>query len=163
MQKNNINLKQITLNDDLEGFNVLKEIANDETNMNESPVPKEIDEYLYKGFLKLSEDELKDDAYCFRYWITLDDKIIGYADIKNPLKSDLKKIGNVGLIILKEYRNKGLGLQILKLLIEKAKNEFNLKNVIISTDENNLSMRKLCEKLDGELTITENKCNYNIK
>ena len=165
MQKNNIELRQISLDDDMEGLKVLQNISNDNTNMNESPVPKEIDEYLYKGFLLLSYEEANDkDSPTIRYWVTLNKKIIGYADIKKPLDDITKaRIGNIGLILLKEYRNKGIGLYILKLLIEKAKNELDLNDIVISTSVDNNSMRKLCEKMNGELLFKEDKCNYVIK
>lgn len=164
MQKSNINLKQISIDDNLDGLEVLKNIAYDETSNNESPVPKEIDENLYKGFLLLCEEETKKEDYCFRYWILLDNKIIGYADIKNPKDKEYKqKVGNIGIVLNKEYRNKGLGLYILKLLVKKAKEEFNMDKILIVTGENNISMRKLIEKVGGNLEDINEKCQYWIK
>ena len=164
MQKNNISLRQISLNDNLEGLEVLKNIAYDETSNNESPVPEEIDENLYKGFLFLCEEETKKEDYCFRYWILLDNKIIGYADIKNPKDEEYKtKVGNIGIVLIKEYRNKGLGLKILKLLVSKAKKEFKMDKILIVTGENNISMRRLIERIGGNLEDINEKCQYWIK
>ena len=118
--------------------------------MNECPTPKELDENLYKGFLLLSEEEKNYDNFCVRYQVMLDNKIIGYADIKNPKKEDLNDLGNIGIIILKEYINQGIGLITLKMLLKKAKNEFNLTNITISTSNDNVSIKQIYKKISEE-------------
>ena len=161
MQKNNISLRQLSVNDDFEGLKVLQNIINDETSNNESPFSGNIDEELYKKFLIYSELDTKKQDYCFRYWILLDDKIIGYADIKRPFKKDIKKkIGNIGMVLIKEYRNKGYGLITLRLLIEKAKNDFNINKILIVTGKDNISMRRLCENTGFTLASIDEKCQY---
>ena len=162
MQKNNINLRQITTKDDLQGLKVLKNILNDKEAKEESPVPEEINEYLYLGFLKLSEDESKDKLPCFRYWITLDNEIIVYYDIKEYIKNDILG-ANIGIILTKEYRNKGIGYDVMQKLINNAKNNLHIEEIIISTKKNNKSMNKLCEKLGAELINMDDECQYIIK
>lgn len=162
MQKNNIILKQITTKDDLQGLKVLKNILSDEQAKDESPVPEEINEYLYLGFLKLSEDESKDILPCFRYWITLDNNIIGYSDIKEYIKNDILS-ANIGIILTKENRNKGIGYDVMQSLINIAKNDLNIKEITISTKKNNKSMNKLCEKLGAKLISMDDVCQYIIK
>ncbi len=154
----NINLKKIDINDGVDGLEVLKQIAI--TFEEESPIPKEIDEYLYKGFLYLAKEE---ENICQRYWIELDNKKIGYADIKYIQNDyDRKYLGNIGLIILKEYQKKGIGFIVIKLLIEKAKNEFNIDKVQIATKVDNVSAIKLCEKLGADLIDSDEKNHYVI-
>ena len=99
----NIKLEEIDINSGIDGLEVLKEISNDDEIYGESPVPKEINEYLYKGFLLISEEESNlDDTY--RYWVTLDDKKIGYANIRQHLDEDARRIGgNIGIVLLKKY------------------------------------------------------------
>lgn len=158
-----IRLDKISKNDGLDGLEVLKEIASDEDIFGESPVPKEIDDFLYKGFLLISEAESKEDFEnpCSRYWVVLNNKKIGYADIKHNLDEETSKIGgNIGLVLLKEYRNKGIGSIVLKELIDKAHNEIGLNEVLITTDENNISARRLIESLGGELSDIEEHCHY---
>ena len=82
----NIKLEQIDINSGIDGLEVLKEISNDDEIYGESPVPKEINEYLYKGFLLISEEESNLDN-TYRYWVTLDDKKIGYANIRRNLET----------------------------------------------------------------------------
>lgn len=161
----NIVLKPISLNDDIDGLKVLDEIVKDEEINGESPVPNCMDEYLYLGFLKLSDEEAKDNQNpCIRYWVMLDDKKIGYADIKKPKeKKEELMVGNIGLILLKEYRNKGIGIKVFKLLIEKAKNDLKIEKVLITTDKDNELMKKLCEKLNAEeYNIDDNKSHYYL-
>lgn len=161
MQKNNISLRLLSVNDNLEGLKVLQNILQDETSNNESTFSCQMNEELYKKFLLYSELDKNKNSYCYRYWILLDDTIIGYADIKRPLKSNIKKrIGNIGMVLIKEYRNKGFGLITLKLLIEKAKNEFNMKKILIVTGKDNISMRKLCENTGFLLEDISDKCRY---
>lgn len=158
-----IRLDKIDTSSGLDGLEILKEIANDPDIYGESPVPKEIDEFLYKGFLLISEAESMEDFEnrCDRYWIVLDNKKIGYADIRHTLDEETSKIGgNIGTVLIKEYRNKGLGSIILKELISKAHNEIGLNEVLVTTDENNIPARKVIESLGGELSDIDGHCHY---
>ena len=161
----NIILKPISLNDDKEGLKVLKKIVNDDESNVESPVPSYIDEDLYLGFLKLSEDEAKDDQNpCIRFWVMDDDKKIGYADIKKTNEKEVElMVGNIGLILLKEYRKQGIGMKTFRLLIEKAKNDLKIEKVLITTCKDNESVKKLCKKLNAvEYNFNDNKSHYYL-
>ena len=161
MQKNNVDLRKITLNDDLKGLDLLKEITKQENGLYSSPVPLEINEYLYTGFLKLSVDEENEDK-CFRYWVLLDDKKVGYSDIKIENK-DNKRIGNIGLILSENSRGMKIGYEALKLLLEKAEKEVKVDTVTITTKKENIPMQKLCEKLGAILVSNEEDYNYIVK
>lgn len=91
----NIKFDRIDTKSGMDGLVLLKEISNDQDSFGESPVPKEINEYFYRGFLLLSEEESKldDESPCDRYWVLLDDKKIGYADIKHCLDDESRRIG----------------------------------------------------------------------
>ena len=161
MQKNNVDLKKITLNDDLDGLELLKKITKQENNLYSSPVPLEINEYLYTGFLKLSVDEENEDK-CFRYWILLNGIKVGYADIKIENNNN-KRIGNIGLILSEDVRGKKIGFESLKLLLEKAEKEVKVDTVTITTKKENIPMQKLCEKLGAILVSNEEDYNYIVK
>ena len=99
-----IRLEQINMNTGIDGLEVLNEIAGDDTIFGESPIPEVIDEYLYKGFLLLSEEESLDESNpIYRYFIVKDNSKIGYADINMSVSS------NIGIVLLKKYRSMGLG------------------------------------------------------
>ncbi len=146
-------LEDINTTSGIDGLMVLQDIAHDKEIFDESPVPEEIDEYLYTGFLKLSEDE---KGVCDRYWVKLDKDIIGYSDI--TYKDEKSEIG---IVLTKEYRNKGLGLETMKLLINKAK-ECNVEKVMIKTNKNNTRMRKLCLKLNTKVVDEKDDYWYEI-
>ena len=67
------------------------------------------------------------------YWVMLDKKIIGIANIRHYLNDNLrKKGGHIGLAIAKDYRWKGLGLKATKLLIENARTEFGIEDILFT-------------------------------
>ncbi len=47
-------------------------------------------------------------------------KIVGNATIKK-MNGRLNKVGNIGILIKKEYRNRGIGTNLMKLLLKEAK------------------------------------------
>ena len=158
----NIKLEEIDINSGIDGLEVLKEISNDDEIYGESPVPKEINEDLYKGFLLISEEESNlDDTY--RYWVTLDDKKIGYANIRRNLDEDARRIGgNIGIVLLKKYRNKGLGKIVLSMLLDTSY-EKGIEDVLITTSPDNTPMRNLCESMGGSLEDIDGHCHYLFK
>ena len=158
MQKNNINIRRITLNDidNLQGLEFLKDVTLNENELYSSPVPKEINEYLYLGFLKLSEDEAKENKN-YRYWILSEETIIGYSDIKISNNS-----GDIGIILSTNNRGKNIGLEAMKLILKKAKENLKLDNITITTNHKNIPMQKLCEKLGANLVSSEDDFKYNV-
>ena len=135
-----LKIRKINLSDkdNLEGLSFLKEITVNENELYSSPVPKEINEYLYLGFLKLSEDEANENIN-YRYWILNTDKIIGYSDIKVSNNN-----GDIGIILSPLERGKSIGFNAMKLLINEAKKNLKLETVTIPTSNKNIPMKKVC-------------------
>ena len=162
-------LKEITYNDSLEGLKFLQELVNEEGIM-VAPAPKDINENTYGDWLQSKADMAKGinlpEGFipCTTFWVMLDDKIIGLANIKHYLNDFLrKKGGHIGLSIAKDYRRKGLGLKTTKLLIEKARNEFGIQDILFTNEPENIASRNMCEKLGAELTDIEEHCHYWLK
>ena len=162
-------LKEITPNDSLEGLKFLQELVNEEGIM-VAPAPKDINENTYGDWLKSKADMAKGinlpDGFipCTTFWVMLDDKIVGLANIKHYLNDFLrKKGGHIGLSLAKDYRKKGLGLKTTKLLIEKARNEFGIQDILFTNEPENIASRNLCEKLGAELTDIDEHCHYWLK
>ena len=165
----NLTLKEINHNDSLEGLKFLQKLVNEEGIM-VAPAPKDISESTYGDWLQSKEDMAKGinlpEGFipCTTYWVMLDDKIIGLANIKHYLNYFLrKKGGHIGLSLAKNYRNKGLGLRVTKLLIEKARNEFGIEDILLTNEPKNIASRKLCEKLGAELTDIDEHCHYWLR
>ncbi len=162
-------LRELTENDGLDGLKYLQDIINEEGIM-VSPAPKDIDETTYPEWLKTKADTAKGinmpEGYipCTTYWVMLNDKIIGLANIKHYLNDHLRKTGgHLGLSIAKDYRRKGYGLKAAKLLIEKARDEFNIEDILLTNEPDNIPSRKMCEKLGAELTDIDEHCHYWIR
>ena len=169
MEQYKIRLKELEENDGIEGLKFLHELVNEDGIM-VAPAPKDINEETYPIWLKGKVDLAKGinipEGFipCTTYWVILDDKIIGLANIKHYLNDNLrKKGGHLGLAIAKEYRNKGIGFKITKLLIEKARDEFNIDDILLTNEPDNIASRKLCEKLGAELTDIDEHCHYWLR
>ena len=167
--KNKLWLKELTENDGIDGLKYLQDLVNEDGIM-VAPAPKDINKETYPEWLKSKVDTAKGinlkEGYipCTTYWVMLDDKIIGLANIKHYLNDFLrKKGGHLGLSLAKEYRGKGIGLEITKLLIEKARNQFGIEDILLTNEPNNIASRKLCEKLGAELTDIDEHCHYWIR
>lgn len=94
----------------------------------------------------------------------LDDEIIGLANIKHYLNDFLrKKGGHLGLSLAKDYRGKGIGYKASKLLIEKARDEFGIGNILLTNEPDNVASRKLFAKLGAELSDINEHCHYWIR
>ena len=71
--------------------------------------------------------------------------------------------GHLGLSLAKGYRGKGIGYKTMSMLIEKARSEFGIGDILITNEPENTASRKLCEKLGAELTDTDEHCHYWIR
>ena len=167
--KENLWIKELTENDGLDGLRYLQDILNEENCM-VAPAPKDINEETYPAWLKEKADMAKGinmpEGYipCTTYWVMLDDKIIGVGNIKHYLNDALrKKGGHMGLSLAKEYRNKGIGYRVVKMLIEKARNEYGIEDILFTNEPTNTESRKLCEKLGSELTDIYEHCHYWLR
>lgn len=171
MEELNINLwlKEVRHDDSVEGLKFLQELVNEEGIM-VAPAPKDINESSYGAWLQTKEDMGKGinlpDGFipCTTYWVLLDNKIIGLANIKHYLNDSLrKKGGHIGLSIAKDYRGRGLGLRAVKLLVERARNEFGIEDILFTNDPENIVSRNMCERLGAELTDIDEHCHYWLR
>lgn len=169
MDNINMWLREVTENDNLDGLKFLQELVNEEGIM-VAPAPKDINEATYGDWLKSKVDTAKGinlpEGFipCTTYWVMLDDKIIGLSNIKHYLNDFLrKKGGHIGLSIAKDYRGKGMGLRATRLLIEKARSEFGITDILFTNEPENTASRALCEKIGAELTDIDEHCHYWLK
>ena len=113
MENNRLWLREITANDDFEGLRFLQELVNEEGIM-VAPAPKDINENTYGTWLKSKEDMAKGinlpEGFipCTTYWVMLDEKIIGLANIKHYLNDYLRKKVDI------------LDYQLLRIIEDKA-------------------------------------------
>lgn len=80
------------------------------------------------------------------YYAVEGNKVVGWADIfpeDNPRQSHR---GSLGMGIIQEYRNKGIGQKLLGAVINKAK-EFGLEKVELNVYTSNVNAIKLYKKM----------------
>jgi len=169
LDNNGLYLKEIKHDDGIEGLKFLKDLVNEEGIM-VAPAPKDIDVDTYSLWLQSKEDMAKGinlpEGFipCTTYWVMLDKEIIGVANIKHYLNDFLmKKGGHIGLAIGKEHRGKGIGLLTTKLLIQKARDEFDIQDILFTNEPDNIVSRNVCEKLGAELTDIDEHCHYWLR
>jgi ribosomal protein S18 acetylase RimI-like enzyme len=81
-----------------------------------------------------------------QYFAIEDGEVVGWCDIIPKSYEGLTHVGVLGMGILKEYRGKGLGTQLLEKAIEHAKLN-GIEKVELDVYESNLSAVALYKKL----------------
>ncbi len=85
------------------------------------------------------------------YVIVYQDRVIGGIDLEY---NDTKDACEIGWIIHKDYRNKGIATEAAKLLIEYAFNTLSVNKVIAHCDSSNAASEKVMIKLG--MTLVDN-------
>jgi ribosomal protein S18 acetylase RimI-like enzyme len=80
------------------------------------------------------------------YYAVEQDKVVGWADIFPEDNPRMSHRGSLGMGLLPEYRNKGLGQKLLAAALKKAK-EFGLEKVELNVYTSNTNAIKLYRKM----------------
>lgn len=161
-----IYLKKLALNDGIEIYNMLQEIA-----ANDNGFHNKVYGMTYEQFQKWLEREYSVDNGNLEdwmvpqtsYWLYDNDKPIGYGRVRHCLNDNLEKTsGHIGYAIRQTERKKGYGSKILPLLLEECK-KLDIKKVQIGANADNIASNKLIVKNGGILfKSTEKKNFYHI-
>jgi RimJ/RimL family protein N-acetyltransferase len=73
--------------------------------------------------------------------------VIAMTDIIRGEKLRIRHVGEIGVSILPDYRNLGLGTALMRTWIDWAKSDAGLEKLMLSVYENNSIARRLYEKL----------------
>ncbi len=93
--------------------------------------------------------KLKDAALAFRQEFFDSGEIVGIIDLRHTLKDWLIDFGNCGNSVRPTMRGRGLATQMLKLVIERAK-EVGLTELHFSTKPENKISQKTILRCGGE-------------
>lgn len=105
------------------------------------PVTLEEEQEYLSSFLASME---KDDA--IKLFVVHEGQIVGAADIRRqPFKQ--KHVGMFGISISKDFRGMGLGREIMRVLLGKAKEVMGLEMVILTVNAENVAARSLYKSL----------------
>lgn len=80
-------------------------------------------------------------------WLIDNDEVVGVVRIRHQ---EVEYAGHIGYDISPSYRNKGYGVRILELSLEKAA-KIGIKKAIVNCKIDNIASKKIIEKNNGEL------------
>ena len=148
-------LRKLSLEDGYDVFSMLKSIGLSE-NAFTNPVHN-MDYNEFRGWLlerynwDLSKDLPENYVRQTIYWLYLNDIPIGIGKIRYALTEESKLFGgNIGYAIAPDYRGKGYGNEILRLLLEKVK-ESKISETLITVEKYNYPSKAIVEKNGGYL------------
>lgn len=97
---------------------------------------------------KLMEtDEEKDTAVYFAIVEKESDEVIGSVWLRKIDEEHEKKIAELGILLRKEFWSKGYAAEAYKAMIKFSFDKLKLRKLYVEVNEENLSSRKLHEKL----------------
>ena len=77
----------------------------------------------------------------------LSGKIVGNSSVNRNFGEKSSHVGDIGVIVLKEYWRSGIGTKLMEKSIKLAKNELKLTLLTLDVHGDNIAGRKLYEKL----------------
>ena len=105
----------------------------------------------------LRELNLEEGRHTLFFMIKFNDQIIGAAWLENITQND----ATMGIYIaLANYRGKGIGSEVIKILIGMAFKEINLKKLYLNVRENNINAIRCYEKCGFKITKTYPKTYF---
>lgn len=144
-------LKEISINDGNEYFNLLNELAS-YYDVYAKPIPEQIDYEDYKYFIEARVNLSKDNDFSSKrvptttYWVMNGTEPIGYATLKHRV--ELNEVGgHFGCCLKKEYQNKGIGKIVSEQLSKKAYEEYGINKVIYTAKNENKQSQHSLEKI----------------
>lgn len=108
---------------------------------------------------KWAEREEKDNEFRFNIITKLNKQMIGNCDIWAMPYSRSACLGI--LIANKEFQNKGIGTEVIKLLLKYCFEELNMHNVMLQLDSTNERAYRCYEKAGFKECGRERECNFH--
>lgn len=162
-----IELRQLSLNDGRDIFDMLQDIGFGENGFMNSGYGIKYEEfpaYLQRNYNMAKGIDLKLGLVPQTiYWLMIDGKPVGVGKLRDYLTDALRVIGgHIGYTIAPAERGKGYGKMMLAELLKEA-NRKDIEDVLLTCNEDNIASRKVIEGNGGILEdIYEGKCRYWI-
>lgn len=82
----------------------------------------------------------------------IEDKVkVGRIELRLTIEGKMYYYGHIGYTILKQFRGNHYAYQACEVLFQIAKEEFNMKELIITCSPENVASYKILTKLGGEI------------
>jgi predicted acetyltransferase len=159
-------LKQLTIDDDKDIYNMLKEIPLDENMFHNAVSNQSFSEF--KMWL-LKQDMISKGIGLEHwmvpqttYWLFIDDIPVGVGKLRHYLNDQLRIIGgHIGYAVIPKERKKGYGSVLLSLLLDEAKKIGIDKAMITVLNENTASLM-VAKNCNGNVMKVLNGRHYII-
>ena len=156
-------LKELSIDDGKEIYEMLQRIDHSENAFNNEVNGMSFDEY--KQWLvkqaAWAKGEMLPEGYVkqWTYWLYDGDKPVGYGKLREKVTEKSRDFGgNIGLAIDPLYRGKGYGNTLFSKLLEKAK-EINISEVFSTVEKFNYPSKKIHEN-NGGILVKENDSRW---
>jgi predicted acetyltransferase len=81
--------------------------------------------------------------------------IVGRAAIRHSLNEFLERVGgHIGYVVVPEFRRRGYASTILRLSLDIARNQFGIRRVLVTCDDDNIGSIRTIENNGGILENT---------
>lgn len=160
-----VELRKLSINDEIDVYKMLQEIPKEENGLVNNANGLSYEEYKdwLKGRYKESNQTGIIDGWkvpSTAYWLYVDNTPVGLGNIRHFLTDALSKAGgHIGYSIAPEYRGKGYGNEILKLLLKEA-NKIGIDKVLLTIHLDNITSKMVALANGGIITKYTNERVY---
>lgn len=158
-------LKVLSRNDGVDIYTMLQSIPYDENgfiNDGAGKTYEEFEEWLVRKEKNSLQEGIVDGWKVPEtiYWLLIDGKPIGFGKLRHLLTDSLRKAGgNIGYAITPNYRGKGYGKLLLKLLLGESKKK-GLEEVLLTIHRDNFASINVAKANGGCVEKEDNERVY---
>lgn len=143
-----IELKKLSINDGKDIYNLLQEMPKEENGLINKANGLSFEEF--QAWLKAKQIESEQEGLIdgwkvpsTTFWLYVDGVPVGFGNLRHFLTEALSKAGgNIGYGIAPEFRGKGYGNILLKLLLQEAR-KIGLEKVLVTIHLDNIPSQKV--------------------
>ena len=141
-------LKKLSINDGMDIYNLLQEMPKEENGLINKANGLSFEEF--QAWLKAKQIESEQEGLIdgwkvpsTTFWLYVDGVPVGFGNLRHFLTEALSKAGgNIGYGIAPEFRGKGYGNILLKLLLQEAR-KIGLEKVLVTIHLDNIPSQKV--------------------
>ena len=152
-----IELKKLSINDGKDIYNLLQEMPKEENGLINKANGLSFEEF--QAWLKAKQIESEQEGLVdgwkvpsTTFWLYVDGVPVGFGNLRHFLTEALSKAGgNIGYGIAPQFRGKGYGNILLKLLLQEAR-KIGLEKVLVTIHLDNIPSQKVALENGGVIS-----------